>query len=423
MISNLLEKYSEWFKDLFLENGVNLDLAIFLNFAINFAALVIIIFAVDFIVKKIIIGGFRLFSNKTKTTFDDFLVVSNFPKFITHSIPLLRLWYSIPIILKDYILLSRFLLNSVLIILIILCIYIARSILRTTKNFLQRKEKYKDKPLESYVQTFMIFAWGIGIFLIINLITGYSTLSVASLGAVSAVILLIFKDTILGFVASIQISVNDIIRIGDWITFSKYGADGLVNEINLATVTVQNFDNSYTTIPTYSLIADSFQNWRGMQESDGRRIKRSVYIKQNSVKFLDKDAVEKLKEIELINQYLETQEKDNSLYNIDSEANKYLLINGKNQTNLGVFREYVQALLIDNPEINKDLYFMVRYLQPSDKGIPVQIFCFCYDKKWENYERIQADIMDQVLAAIPYFDLELVESPTGKDIIDLKKEG
>jgi len=420
MISNLLEKYSTWFKELFLDNGMNPDLAIFLNFTINFVGLIILIFAVDYIVKKIIIGGFRLFSNKTKTTFDDFLVVSNFPRFIAHSIPLLILWYSIPIILKDYLLLSKFLLNSVLIILVILCIFIARSILRTTKNFLQRKEKYKDKPLESYVQTFMIFAWGIGIFLIINLITGYSTLSVASLGAVSAVILLIFKDTILGFVASIQISVNDIIRIGDWITFSKYGADGNVTEINLATVTVQNFDNSYTTIPTYSLIADSFQNWRGMQESDGRRIKRSVFIKQNSVKYLDRDDIEKLKEIELIQDYLESQEKDNSLYNIDSEINNYLPINGKNQTNLGVFREYVHALLIDNPEINKDLYFMVRYLQPTDKGIPVQIFCFCYDKKWEHYEKIQADIMDQVLAAIPYFNLELFESPSGKDISSLK---
>jgi miniconductance mechanosensitive channel len=158
-----------------------------------------------------------------------------------------------------------------------------------------------------------------------------------------------------------------------------------------------------------------------MQESDGRRIKRSVFIKQNSVKFLDKDDIEKLKDIELIHDYLELREKDNSLFNIDYEVNKYLLINGKNQTNLGVFREYIHALLIDNPAINKDLYLMVRCLQPTDKGIPVEVFCFCYDKKWENYERVQADLFDQILAAVPYFNLELFESPTGKDFSAINK--
>jgi miniconductance mechanosensitive channel len=287
-----------------------------------------------------------------------------------------------------------------------LCVFVVRSLLRTGKEYLKLYERFKDKPLDSYLQIFMIFSWGVGLFFIINLITGYSTASVASFGAVSAVVLLIFKDTILGFVASIQISVNDIIRIGDWITFSKYGADGTVTEINLATVTVQNFDNSFTTIPTYSLIADSFQNWRGMQESDGRRIKRSIFIKQNSVKFLDKDDIEKLKGIELVHQYLDVRENDNSLFNIDTEVNKYLLVNGKNQTNLGVFREYINAILIDNPLINKDLYLMVRYLPTTDKGIPVEIYCFCHDKKWENYEKIQADILDQVLGAVPYFELE-----------------
>ena len=420
MISNLLEKYSYWLKDIFLEKGMNIDLAIFLNFLINITALEIITFLIDYLIKKIIIRVFRYFSNKTKNTFDDFLVVSNFPKFIAHSIPILIIWYSIPIISKDYPLISSFLLSLVIIFLIILGIFIFRSLLRTTKNYLQSIEQYKDKPLESYLQIFMIFAWGIGIFLIIYLLTGYSTISIASFGAVSAVILLIFKDTILGLVASIQISVNDIIRIGDWITFSRYGADGYVTKINLATVTVQNFDNSFTTIPTYSLISDSFQNWRGMQESDGRRIKRSFFIKQNSVKFLEKDNIEKLKEIEVIHNYLELQEKDVSLFNIDTEANKYLLINGKNQTNLGVFREYIHALLIDNPAINKDLYLMVRYLQPTDKGVPVEFLCFCYDKKWENYEKIQADLLDQILAAIPYFELELFESPTGKDFSALK---
>ena len=236
------------------------------------------------------------------------------------------------------------------------------------------------------------------------------------MGAASAVLLLIFKDTILGFVASIQVSVNDIVRIGDWITFSKFGADGYVTEINLATVRVQNFDNTYTTIPTYSLIADSFQNWRGMQESKGRRIKRAIYIKQSSIKFLSSEDIERMKKIQLIKPYLEHREKEVSKYNRQAEANKQLLINGRNQTNLGVFRYYADAFLNENSAINKELFMMVRHLAPTDKGIPIEIFCFSHDKKWENYEHIQADIFDHLLAAVPYFDLEIFELPTGKDV-------
>ncbi len=169
--------------------------------------------------------------------------------------------------------------------------------------------------MESYVQVMMIFAWGIGIFWSVQLLTGFSVISLTTLGAASAVILLIFKDTILGFVASIQVSVNDIVRIGDWITFSKFGADGYVTEINLATVRVQNFDNTFTTIPTYSLIADSFQNWRGMQESDGRRIKRAIFIKQSSIKFLSAEDLDRLKKIQLIKPYLEHRQKEVDKFN------------------------------------------------------------------------------------------------------------
>jgi len=256
----------------------------------------------------------------------------------------------------------------------------------------------------------------VAIFWIVQLLTGFSIISLTTLGAASAVILLIFKDTILGFVASIQVSVNDIVRIGDWITFSKFGADGTVTEINLATVRVQNFDNTFTTIPTYSLIADSFQNWRGMQESGGRRIKRSLYIKQSSIRFLAPDEIERLKEIHLLKPYLEHRQKDIDNYNSRNEIDKKVLINGRNQTNLGVFRHYINAVLNENSAINKDLYLMVRHLAPTEKGLPLEIYCFSKDKRWVNYEHIQADIFDHLLAAIKYFNLEVFELPTGKDL-------
>lgn len=423
MNSDTLKHYSCWFQEYFMDIGMSQDLAVFLNVLINCLILAIITFLLDIVLRKFIIEAFKAFSNKTVTTFDDFLVRSNFPKYIAHVIPLTLIWYVVPLIFMEYPKVSKFILGAIDIYIIVLCVLIFRSLLRTTKNYLETKENYHDKPLQSYVQVMMIFGWGIAIFLIISILTGYSLVSLGTLGAASAIILLIFKDTILGFVASIQVTVNDIVRIGDWITFSRYGADGYVTEINLATVRVQNFDNTYTTIPTYSLISDSFQNWRGMQESKGRRIKRSIYIKQNSIKFLSQEELNDLKKIQLIQPYIEHREKEVVKYNLNSEADKSLLINGRNQTNLGIFRKYADAFLHENPAINKDLFLMVRHLAPTDKGIPIEIFCFSYDKNWVNYEHIQADIFDHLLSAVPYFGLEIFESPTGKDFASFKYRG
>ena len=413
--------YTEWFRNYLTHHGMGNFWATLLNTILIALVSIGVILLLDFVTRKVIVQVFKAFRNKTKNTFDDFLVLSNFPRFVAHLMPLALLWYLIPIIFNDYPTTSAALKIGAEIYLVILCVLIFRSILRTTKNFLRENhEKYNDKPLESYQQVLMIFAWGAAIFMIVNLMTGFSIQSLASLGAASAVLLLIFRDTILGFVASIQVSVNDIVRIGDWITFSKFGADGYVTEINLATVRVQNFDNTYTTIPTYSLIADSFQNWRGMQESPGRRIKRSLFIKQNTVRFLTAKEIEDLKKIELIRPYIEHREKDVHRYNTSKNIDKSLLINGRNQTNLGVFRKYADALLHENPAINKDLFLMVRHLAPTDRGIPIEIFCFSSDKRWENFEHIQADIFDHLIAAIPYFGLELFEVPSGKDFEAIK---
>ncbi len=416
MNKEAIQDYSCLFQNYLVNQGMAVEWAIFLNVLVNCSIVITAVIILDIVFRKFIIEIFRAFSDKTKTTFDDYLVKSNFPRFIAHLLPLGIVWYLIPIIFIESPFMTNLLQIAAKVYLVILCVLIFRSILRTTRNYLEENEHYRDKPMESYVQVMMIFAWGIGIFWTVQLLTGFSVVSLTTLGAASAVILLIFKDTILGFVASIQVSVNDIVRIGDWITFSKFGADGYVTEINLATVRVQNWDNTYTTIPTYSLIADSFQNWRGMQESDGRRIKRSIYIKQSSIKFLSVKDVERLKKIQLIKPYLEHRQRDVDRYNERNEINKDLLINGRNQTNLGVFRYYADAFLNENSAINKDLFLMVRHLAPTDKGIPVEIFCFSKDKRWVNYEHIQADIFDHLLAAIPYFDLEVFELPTGKDL-------
>jgi miniconductance mechanosensitive channel len=419
MDTETLQAYSCILQDYLVNEGMTHGWAVFINVVVNCIIILVGVTILDIVFRKTIIQVFKAFSNKTISTFDDYLIKSNFPKYIAHVVPLIIIWYLIPIVFME----SPFVIGLLLIVAkvysVILFVLIFRSILRTTRNFMEESERYGDKPLESYVQVLMIFAWGIGVFLIINLLTGYSVTSLATLGAASAVVLLIFKDTILGFVASIQVSVNDIVRIGDWITFSKFGADGFVTEINLATVRVQNWDNTFTTIPTYSLIADSFQNWRGMQDSGGRRIKRSIYIKQTSIKFLSEEDLERLKKISLIKPYIEHRQRDIDKFNRLTEANKEVQINGRNQTNLGVFRYYIDAFLNENTAINKDLALMVRHLEPTEKGLPIEIYCFSKDKRWVNYEHIQADIFDHLLAATPYFDLEVFELPTGKDFKSL----
>lgn len=237
-----------------------------------------------------------------------------------------------------------------------------------------------------------------------------------SMGALTAIIILVFKDTILGFVGSIQLAANDMIRIGDWVTMEKYGADGDVIEINLATVKIQNFDKTITTIPTYSFISDSFKNWRGMLDSDGRRVMRGIHIKIQSVKFCTPELLDKLGEIELIRTYIEEKQKEINHYNDTHVTNKSVLMNGRNQTNLGVFRYYVEQYLLNNKEINNEMTLLVRQLEPTEKGVPIQLYAFTNTQEWANYEAVMADIFDHLLAAVSYFQLEVFEAPAGSDM-------
>lgn len=414
--------YTDFIEEYLVKKGMIPFWASSINLVITFVFLGLAVLFLDRILRRIIIASFKLFSLQTKTAFDDILVQSKFPRYIAHIIPLYFLKFSIPFILSGYPILLNVFSIAINVYGVVLIVKILRSFLRSTQKYLRTKEKYKDKPLESYIQVVMLFFWGIATIFIVYQLTGKDIMSFATLGAASAVILLIFKDTILGFVASIQVSVNDIVRIGDWITYNKFGADGFVTDINLATVLVQNWDNTYTTIPTYSLISDSFQNWRGMQESGGRRIKRSVLIKQSSIKFLTDEKIEEYKKIELVKTYIEHRQREILKYNEKTSADKSVLINGRNQTNFGIFRKYLNGYLHENSAVNKELSLMVRQLEPTSKGIPLEIYCFISDKRWENFEAIMADIFDHVIASVPYFDLEIFEEPTGKDLRSLAEK-
>mgnify|MGYP000949057585 FL=1 len=257
----------------------------------------------------------------------------------------------------------------------------------------------------------MIILWILGFVSFITIMFDITkTTFIATFGSISAIIILIFRDTILGFVASISVSVNDMVRIGDWITMDKFGADGDVIEINLATVKVRNFDNTTTTIPTYSLISDSFKNWQGMQISDGRRIKRHILLKANSVRFILDNELDNFKNIQFLTSYIEHRKAEIDNFNEVNEFDKSInILNGRNLTNLGLFRKYITQYIQFHTGINNDMLLMVRHLQPTEKGIPLEIYCFSNDKEWENYEHIMADIFDHVLASVKYFDLEVFE--------------
>ena len=253
----------------------------------------------------------------------------------------------------------------------------------------------------------------IGAIIIVGILINRSPLVLLTgLGASAAVLMLVFKDSIMGFVSGIQLSANNMLKVGDWITMPKYGADGTVIEVTLNTVKVRNFDKTITTIPPYLLISDSFQNWRGMQESGGRRVKRSINIDMNSVCFCTSDMLEKYRRIQLLKEYVESTEQRLASYNEAHEIDNSVLVNGRRQTNLGVFRAYLTSYLKSLPEVNHDLTCMVRQLQPTADGIPLELYFFSSTTVWVDYEGIQADVFDHVLAIIPEFGLRVFQRPS-----------
>ena len=399
--------------DYLILSGFTENSAKYLNMLALLIALLIAVFIIDYVTRKILVKTFAQFASVSKSNFDDLLVANKVPRNIAHIIPLLVAIRFVPEVFGDFPTFEDVFERGLEVFAIILILWIVRSSLNALKDYLKTLPRFKDKPIDSYIQVFMIFSWLGGIMSAIAILTGIEFIKfVTGLGAISAVIILVFKDTIMGFVASIQVSINDMVRIGDWITFEKYGADGDVIEINLATVKVQNFDKTITTIPTYALISDSFKNWRGMTNSEGRRIKRALYIKQTGVKYLTDADVEKLKGNHLITSYLEGRQADIKTYNNANNVDKNLLLNGRNLSNLGVFRKYIDTYLKQHSAVNKDMMIMARQLAPTTQGIPLEIYAFSSDKRWENYEYIMSDIFDHLIAALPYFDLEIFELPS-----------
>ncbi len=355
---------------------------------------------------------------RSRSQWDDGLIQNRFFRKFGKLAPLFLMRHAFPVIFHRHAFLQDVLGTVVAALIVLTLLQSFAAVMNASYWALKDTPKYRDKPLRSYIQLANMIAGLIAAVIVLAIVFEKNPVYIFSaMGAASAVLLLIFKDTLLGFMASVQLAVNDMVRVGDWVQLDKFGADGQVADITLTTVKVHNWDMTYTTIPTYSFIADSVRNWRGMQESEGRRIKRPLLISLNSIRFCSSEDLERYARYQLVGSYVTDRQHEIAAYNRERGlADTQLPINGRNQTNLGVFRAYAEAYLRQLPSVHQGMTLMVRQLPPTPNGLPLEIYCFSRDKSWTAHERLAADIFDHLLAAASWFDLELYQAPTGGDV-------
>ncbi len=374
------------------------------------------------VIKPIIIGIVTRLTKKSKTKWDDFLLQNRFFHRVSLLIPAIVIHITIPYIFNFEHKIEGSILLAVELYLIMVVVSILSSFLNTLESFFATTKKAHTKSIKTYIQVSKIIIYFVAAIVLFSTLTGRDIFTLlAGLGAFAAVLLLIFQDAIKGLAAGVQISANDMVRIGDWISMAKYGADGTVIEIALTTIKIQNWDKTISMVPAYALVSESFSNWRGMEDSGGRRIKRSLFIDVGSIHFLsDKEKLE-LEKIELIQPYFKEKSKELELYNSSIKDDNTVSINKRNLTNIGTFRKYLEEYIRVNQKINHEMTFMVRQLQSSEKGLPLEIYAFSKIKSWIEYESIQADIFDHVFAAVHTFNLRIFQNPTGQDFQSLKE--
>ena len=394
--------------------GLNIDLSIILSKSLGFLLILILAIIVDRVTKRIILRGVSHFVAKTKSSWDDALQKHNFFNQFAHLSPVIVLYLLIPFVFEGGSKLVFYFQTALMIYMIILAILIIDALLNASHDIYNTFAVSRKVPIKSFIQVTKLLNYFVGGIFIISLLINKSPIYLISgLGAMTAILMFIFKDAILGFIAGIQLAANKMVTIGDWIEMPNYGADGDVIEVGLTTVKVQNFDRTITMIPTYALISESFKNWRGMKESGGRRIKRAIHIDINTIKFCDDEMINRFQNVQYISQYVQIKKVELENYNktVDGASQ----INRRRLTNIGILRVYLVNYLKNHPLINQNMTFLVRQLKPTENGLPIEIYVFCKDNEWSNYEAIQADIFDHLLAIIPEFDLRIFQNPTGSD--------
>lgn len=376
------------------------------------AIILLLAFFTHWMTRRIMLVIIYRFAKKTKTQWDDALVRHRFFSRLANIAPALIIFLASKWNI-DY---SEILIRITEVYIVIIFVRAISAFLSAVNTIYQTYDVSIERPIKGYIQIAKIFMYIVGgIFIIAVLLNKSPWVLLSGLGAVMAVIMLIFKDTILSLVASIKLISNNMIKIGDWISMPEFGADGDVIDIALHTVTVQNFDKTIVSLPTSKLIDEPFKNWRGMKEARGRRIKRAIHIDMNSIKFADNKLLQKLKKVTLLKPYILEREKEINDFNKKNNIDTSVLINGRRMTNAGLLRAYIEAYLKQHPKVKREYTFLIRQLDPGPEGLPLEVYIFINDTIWPNYERIQSDIFDHIIASLTFFDLKLFQSPTGND--------
>lgn len=420
LIVDFSENLREWLRN-FLET-TNMPLWSFdiIDFSVRTTGMIIVSTIFYYIVKKVLLYYIVRFIKKSKSDKDDFFVSRKVFHRLSHLAPAIIIYSLGAGIYEPFQGFAQFLHTSSVIYMVVVLFWSIHAFLRALEDIYNTMPFAHERPIRGYMQLVNLISYFIGGLIIVSILFDVQVTRIfAGMGALAAVLMLVFKDTILGFVAGIQLSANKMVRVGDWIEMPSHNADGDVLEITLNTVKVQNWDRTITTIPTYALVSNPFMNWRGMVESGGRRIKRSINLDMRSVKFCTPEMIEKFKKIHHLRDYLNERQKEIEAYNLTHGVDESVIVNGRRMTNLGVFRKYLENYIRRHPKLNTDMIFLVRHLQPSEKGIPVEVYVFSREQAWVKYEEVQADIFDHILAVIPEFDLRVFQLPAGDDLRSL----
>ena len=389
-------------RDWLLQQGLSAPTAGALVLGAEIVLVVILASVTNLIAKRFVVRPLESFVGRIGPSWEQLIVRQRLLHKLSHLAPALVVYLFVPRVLDGYDLATVVAQRAVLIYMLLIAALAIDSVLNASIEIMRATARTRDLPVKSVVQVIKLVLYGVATIVTISLVIGRSpALLLSGLGAMTAVVMLVFRDSILGLVAGVQLSANRMLARGDWIEMPKYGADGDVVDVALTTVKVQNWDKTITTIPTYALITESFKNWRGMSESGGRRIKQAINIDIGSIRFCDDEMLERFSKIQHVAEYLQAKR------------------DGKRQlTNVGTFRAYIEAYLRHHPMIHQDMTFLVRHLSPTVTGLPIEIYVFSRDQEWANYEAIQGDILDHIIAMAPAFDLRIYQQPSGGDVRD-----
>lgn len=410
-----------WTTDFLVSKGVRADLVEWIALGIDIILIALVSWVADFIARRILLSVIHALVKKSKATWDDYFFEQRVFRNLAHLVPAFIVYESIDYIFNDVPTAIPFLQKLVVLYVIVLGVSLVNRTLRALENWTAMNEKYANTPIRTISQVIRILAFFGAVIAIISILTGTKAGNIlGALAGTTAIIILVFQDSIKGLLANFQIHMYDLVKVGDWITFSKYGVDGDVLSIDLTTVKVQNFDKTVSTVPATAFVSDSFVNWRGMSESGARRIKRNIHIDITSIRHLDEGLADSLREIDLIHDFMVKRQAEIDGNNQKKGIKGASKLNGRRQTNVGLYRKYVEFYLNNHPGIHHDFTLMVRQLQPTTEGLPIEVYCFTNTIVWQEYEGIMADIFDHLYAATRHFDLALFQSPTGADIRSLK---